>query len=226
MRKPKNKSFLTVKSSEDVFGTATFKSLFPEETGRPVLLAVIPTVTEMTDNVKKKSMTLTISTDSTKTTGARKSSLASILSKIQDFIDAAKYVIALLLVFTMCWLPWLIMFAGDIAYHRSGWFETTVEVLWHSIMTMQWHYCHTWSLQNVCYQGQGLVNAPLEERLKVQLCLHGLFQMPDTDDQNTIIKLESTLTNCHFSNDTFNDTQTICAEAFLPIPCILYEQAC
>ncbi len=116
-RRQQSNGLATLMTNEAVFGLTNFQSLFPDYNDVPVL-------------VRYKSNDLTLSTIESKPSAstARKTSLFAILMKIQDFMDAAKYVIVLLFVFTICWLPWLVLFSGDMLYHRTGFYDQTIQV--------------------------------------------------------------------------------------------------
>ena len=45
------------------------------------------------------------------------------LYRLGRYIKASKYVLVILLLFTLCWLPWLLSYAVDLLYHQAGFYH-------------------------------------------------------------------------------------------------------
>ncbi|XP_059080318.1 uncharacterized protein LOC131878384 [Tigriopus californicus] len=57
----------------------------------------------------------------------RSTTLIRALSSLSKFTKAAKYVLILVLVFTLAWLPWIIIMYVDLVLHGTGKWETFLE---------------------------------------------------------------------------------------------------
>ena len=51
----------------------------------------------------------------------------STLKKIHIFAQNAKYVVVILAAFTLCWIPWIFTYFGDILFHASGLFHQRIQ---------------------------------------------------------------------------------------------------
>lgn len=57
----------------------------------------------------------------------RSTTLIRALSSLSKFTKAAKYVLILVLVFTLAWLPWIIIMYVDLVLHGTGKWENFLE---------------------------------------------------------------------------------------------------
>ena len=51
----------------------------------------------------------------------------STFKKIHMFSQNAKYVVVILAAFTLCWIPWIFTYFGDIIFHASGIFQQRIQ---------------------------------------------------------------------------------------------------
>ena len=56
----------------------------------------------------------------------RSSSVVRAISSLSKFTRAAKYVLILLLIFTLAWLPWIVLQYNDLILHNSGRWESYI----------------------------------------------------------------------------------------------------
>jgi hypothetical protein len=53
----------------------------------------------------------------------KKSPVYDNLYRLGRYIKASKYVLVILILFTLCWLPWLLSYAVDLLYHQAGFYH-------------------------------------------------------------------------------------------------------
>ena len=42
------------------------------------------------------------------------------INRLSRYIKASKYVLVILLLFTICWLPWVLVYSVDLVYHQAN----------------------------------------------------------------------------------------------------------
>lgn len=97
-------------TSSKVFGSS-FQSLFDQDPESPCIILSVRNLdnpsTQFNGHLQPGSLPKL---------GKRKS-LQKTLAKVQVFAQAAKYVVVILVAFTLCWLPWIVTYFGDILLH-------------------------------------------------------------------------------------------------------------
>ena len=88
----------------------------------------------------------------------------STFQKIHMFSQNAKYVVVILAAFTLCWIPWIFTYFGDILFHASGIFEQRI--------------------QQSCGGGMELNNEIIRTTSQTLLCVHGLIINEDIINPN------------------------------------------